>query len=167
MRPNQHHPRQPRDAPPPIHRHEISQATHNHLIPNILQNHSQKKPPPISSSPRPRPAAEGPTSTLNRAHPLTRTPALGYADIFTVEVRRPSVAGLIFRLRFGCPGQKGREFSFRRNRAGRRRPSRLGSPAKSGSLSPGPNGWSAIGVDSRRLPRGRSFLLRLPQRRMP
>jgi hypothetical protein len=43
---------------------------------------------------------------------------------------------------------EGPNIFFRRNRAGQREPSWLGSQVKSGSLSPDPNGWSAIGVDS-------------------
>jgi hypothetical protein len=44
-----------------------------------------------------------------------------------------------FPITLRMSGPKGPKVFIRRNRAGRRKPSRLGSPAKSGSLSPDPN----------------------------
>jgi len=82
---------------------------------------------------------------------------------FAVEVRRPSVAGSIFRLRFGGLGERGRK-QVRRSRDGKLNSLRLGSPVNTGSLSPVRQAGGAL---SGMRTRGRSAWTFLPVRSPP
>jgi hypothetical protein len=140
-------------APPFRNQHT---ATMRHYAGAHLFHKSTNMRPPISIPTRkPQKSKDLPNRILQ-----LDTPRKGRFDAsfparlscnFAVEVRRPSVAGSNFRLRFGCPGERGRR-EFRRNRAGELKSFRLGSPVKSGSLSPiAKGGWSAIGNEDAHL----------------
>ena len=73
--------------------------------------------------------------TAARKPELTYPRFLRYPESFAVEVRRSSVAGQEFRLRFGCPVERGREW-FRRNRKGKLNSFGLGGQVNTCSLSP-------------------------------
>ena len=116
-----------------------------------LRQSSRNQTNPRSPSLSTKTSAGEPRSEPNNATSATRRASLRltwYPELFTVEVRRPEVAGPVFRSKLRRSGRKGPKSRSAETRAGRRSGRGWGARLIPAHCHPFPSGWSAIGDET-------------------